>query len=541
LKNNLLMLILLSIGISALFINVGSYGPIETSDARYAEISREMYSSGDYIHPNFLNIHHYHKPPLTYQITALGYKLFGINTFGARFFLQISLIVQTALIFLLSFALFKNKKSSLYASLIYFCFPIILASTRTLTTDTFLTTFVILSLYSWVKYRQIGMYRYLYLFSLALALGMLTKGPVVFIVPLSFILLYNKIEEPKNKLGLHHLQALLIFMIIGFSWYIYLIIQDNNLFSYFIIRQTADRFSKNVFHRYQPFWYFWVYAPLLGLPWSFLFPYLYKQNKKHITFKSYYFALLIGIVIPLIFFSFSSSKMIFYILPTYSLFAILVAQFFYNCIYNKKDILIYKILLSYSLLIGLVFTSTLFFPQKMHIPQTICVFGMICIILSILIYKTRMIDSNIKSILLSFVTSILLLISSGYYLSSQENSELKSSKAVTDFIKINNLRNREILVYNSLMPSIAFALNKSIISINDGNSKLDREVDFEKDNTWKEYFINMEQEEGIQYLKKILIKPSVLIVYKHKLKENRDWVLSYYKNKKIINKWTIYW
>lgn len=540
-KNNLLMLIFLSIGISALFINVGSYGPIETSDARYAEISREMYSSGDYIHPNFLNIHHYHKPPLTYQITALGYKLFGINTFGARFFLQISLIVQTVLIFLLSFALFKNRKSALYASLIYFCFPIVLASTRTLTTDAFLTTFVILSLYSWVRYRQLGMYRYLYLFSLALAFGMLTKGPVVFIVPISFIWGYNKIEEPKNKLGLHHLYALFLFVSVGFSWYMYLIIQDKNFFNYFVIRQTADRFSKNVFHRYQPFWYFWFYAPLLGLPWSFLFPYLYKLNKKHITFKSYYFTLLIGILIPLIFFSFSSSKMIFYILPTYSLFAILVAQLFYNYLYNEKRILLNKMMFSYSLLIGLVFTSTLFFPQKMHIPQTISLFGIICIVLSIWIYKTRIIDSDIKSVLLSFLTSILLLVSSGYYLSSQDNSGLKSTKQVTDFIKINNLRNRGIIVYNSLMPSIAFALNKSIISINDGNSKLDREVVFEKDKTWKEYFIDMEQEEGIQYLKKILKQPSVLIIYKHKLKENRDWILSYYENKEIINKWTIYW
>ncbi|HQP70194.1 MAG TPA: glycosyltransferase family 39 protein [Clostridiales bacterium] len=539
-RNNIILSIIILLGIFSLFINVGSYGAIETSDARYAEISREMYLSGDYIHPNLLNIHHYHKPPLTYQITSLGYSLFGINTFGARFFLQLTLIMQTVLIYFLSLALFSDRKSALFASIIYFSFPIVLASTRILTTDAFLTTFIILSIYSWVKYRQQGLYRFLYLFTLSLALGMLTKGPVVFIVPLSFILFYNKIEEPKNKAGFHHLLAWMLFAIVGFSWYIYLVIQNPNLFDYFIVRQTAERFTKNVFNRHEPFWYFIVYAPLLGLPWSFMLPYLYKRNKSLILFKSTYLALIAGIIIPLLFFSISSSKLILYILPIYSLFAILLAQLFYN-LYNPKNLLINKLFLYYALLIGLVYISVLFFPQKMHVPKIISLFGIVFIGLSIWVYKSKIIDNDIKSFSLSFITSIILIISSSCYLSSQDNSGLKSSKIITDFIIANNLKNREILVYNSLMPSIAFALNKSIISLKDGSRKLDREVEFEKDNTWKEYFIDMEQEEGIECLKKIIIKPSVLIVYKHKLKANRDWILYYYKNREIINKWTIYW
>ena len=80
-------------------IGLGSWGLAETSEARYAEIGREMALSGDYLHPTLLGIQHYHKPPVTYYITAIGYKIFGINEFGARFFLSVSLILQMFFVF----------------------------------------------------------------------------------------------------------------------------------------------------------------------------------------------------------------------------------------------------------------------------------------------------------------------------------------------------------------------------------------------------------------------------------------------------------
>ena len=96
------LIILLIIAAFSLLINVGSYGVVESSDARYAEIGRAMYLSGDYLHPNLMEVHHYHKPPFTYQITALGYRIFGINAFGARFFLQIAVLIQIILVYYLS-------------------------------------------------------------------------------------------------------------------------------------------------------------------------------------------------------------------------------------------------------------------------------------------------------------------------------------------------------------------------------------------------------------------------------------------------------
>ena len=154
-----------------LLITVGSYGVIETSDARYAEIGRAMYLSGDWLHPNLLEIHHYHKPPITYQITALGYELFGVNSFGARFFLQVAILIQIILVYFLTLEFTENRKTALWASAIYFSFPLVLIASRNLTTDAFLTVFTLFSIYAWVKYRKYGGFIWLYLFTFSLGLG----------------------------------------------------------------------------------------------------------------------------------------------------------------------------------------------------------------------------------------------------------------------------------------------------------------------------------------------------------------------------------
>lgn len=145
-KRNLNLIIILVIPGIALLVNSGSYGVMETNEARYAEIAREMNESGDFLNPLFLNILYYHKPPFTYGLTVLGYKLIGVSNFSARFFLQIAILIQLFLVCQLTMLLFKKKQTALWAALIYFSFPVVLISSRNLTTDTYLSTFVLTSI-----------------------------------------------------------------------------------------------------------------------------------------------------------------------------------------------------------------------------------------------------------------------------------------------------------------------------------------------------------------------------------------------------------
>lgn len=538
-KNNLHFKIIFIIYAIALLINIGSFGVVESSDARYAEIAREMFVSGDFVHPNLLDVHHYHKPPLTYQITTLGYKLFGVNAFGARFFLQIAILLQLILVYLLTNLLFKNNQTALWAVVIYMSYPIVLVSSRNLTTDAFLATFALWSTYSWVKYRKSGVIYYLYLFTIGLGLGFLTKGPVIFIVPLVFILFFNQTEKPKKSFSIHHILAWSLFLGIASSWFIYLSVQNTDFIDYFLGRQTADRFSKNAFGRTEPFWYFLVLGPVIGLPWLILLPYLVKNQIKLFSKKSIYMALLLGCLIPLLFFSISSSKRILYILPIFSLIAILTAQLFSKISFRRSRIL-YKIMLGFLLILVLAFLAALFIHSKFQIPKFLEIISLFIIPLIIWLCKTKNVNSKLKSIYASIIISVFLLISSGIILAANE-LKINSTKPVTDFIIQEKLNNRNVLVYNTMKPSIAFGLNKSIVSLYDVNSDLDRETQFENDLKWKKYLIDLNNYNEIQYLKQIIKEPTVLLVYKKNLPENLEWLLSYYKNTEIKEKWTIYY
>ena len=208
--------LLIAIYVLTVFIFMNDWGTVESSEARYAEIAREMLISGDWIHPQLMNIHHYHKPPFTYWITAVSYSLFGINTFAARFFLAVSVLIQLVLIYRIADYFLKDKHKAFAAALVYATMPLLIVSMRGLTTDAYLQTFILFSVYFFIQWRTKRQPRWLYLIALAGGFGFLTKGPLVLILPVFFLIGFFKIL-PKTSFTYHHFLSSLLFIAIGFS------------------------------------------------------------------------------------------------------------------------------------------------------------------------------------------------------------------------------------------------------------------------------------------------------------------------------------
>ncbi|MDP2088424.1 MAG: glycosyltransferase family 39 protein [Flavobacteriaceae bacterium] len=488
---NLKFIAFLIITFLILIIGVGSWGLTESSEARYAEIAKEMVDTGDFVNPTLLGIKHFHKPPFTYYITSIGFKLFGINEFGARFFMQIALIFQLILVFLIAQILYKNKKIAFAASLIYLSFPLVLISVRNLTTDAFLNTFILAAIYFWLRYRNSQKAYYLYFFYLFLGLIFETKGPVGLIIPITFIITTKIIFKEKIQHSLHQYLGILLFFIIGASWFILLFNSNHGLLNYFINHQIIDRVAVDKFNRSEPFWYYLLLVPLVGFPMFFL---LFSN------FKSYFLSIfkqqniersfVISFLVFLTVLSLSTSKLILYALPLYGIAALLLA----NKLFQVSEKWLNSIIYMYTIFIGILIIAPIpvsfLLPEiKIHLYSTLIITFLIITIL-IFIYKNKSIAKTSKILSLGFLLMFTLIAESNLFFKNNELA-INAIKPIATFIKEQSEnQNKTVIVYDRLLPSLSFYLNQPIITINNGYYTTQRETNFELSNQWKKFLIN---------------------------------------------------
>ena len=72
------------------FLGLGSQAITDADEAFYAEASREMVESGDWLTPRFNYQHRWEKPVLYYWLTAATYLATGPNEFAARLWSALS-------------------------------------------------------------------------------------------------------------------------------------------------------------------------------------------------------------------------------------------------------------------------------------------------------------------------------------------------------------------------------------------------------------------------------------------------------------------
>lgn len=484
--------ILLVVAFIALTFMLGNWGFTDSSEARYAQIGKEMFVNSDFTNPTLLGVKHLHKPPLTYYLTALGYQIFGINEFGARFFMQLALVFQLLLVFKITLLLYKNEKIALAASLIYFSFPIAVIAVRTLTTDAYLTTFILASIYFWINYKQTHRTYLLYLFYLFLGLIFETKGPVGFVVPLTFIITYKIINKDKIETSIHQFLGFFLFLFVSASWYIAAINSNEGLFDYFFNNQLVERVAQNKFKRGKPIWYYLLIMPLIGLPWLFYLIFYFKKNIKTIlNEKKIDFILLITFLVLFIILSISTSKLVLYVLPLYFVLAIFSAKYLSEC--SEKNIKTLSTV--YYFLIGIITLTLLtlayidldidFEVNKIYALLIFAIFGGFSLIISKKIPNTN----YIKPASLGVVFIISIIMSSNYLFKDNE-LKINSVKPIAVFIEENSSDKPQVMVYNYLLPSLSFYLDQNITTINHGRYTTQREIQFETNDNWKAHLIN---------------------------------------------------
>jgi len=297
----ILLFLLISLSISFFF--QGKRGLWEPDEGRYTEASREMILTNNYLIPKLNLEPHLSKPPVTYWLIAFSLKKFGENEFSARLPNSFFFFLTTLVILFLSKRLFGWERA-IISSIIYSTSIFPFAGLNFITTDTILTFFI------WLYILFYFLKRF-YLMSFFMGIAFLTKGPpslLPFFGILIYHLFFKKIRFQVKKVSI----SLLIFLITGLWWYIYIVIHDPSKINYFINYELIGRI-KGIHHRNEGPFMWLMYFPILFfglLPWQIFF---YKDLKK--VFNENPKVLFFIIFVPFIIFCLSKSRLPLYLLP----------------------------------------------------------------------------------------------------------------------------------------------------------------------------------------------------------------------------------
>ena len=235
-------------------------------EARNLVTAREMVNNGHWIFTTLNNLPRYEKPPLPTWITAL----FGaVGGFGSLFWLRLPVVLITLLLVYFFYRLMKAIKPGdnqpLHASLILITSFYIFFGGRDNQWDIYTHAFMVAAIFFMVKaFRQPdGTAKNIILSGLFFGCSFLSKGPVsLYALFLPFVVAYFFIYKEAYKKNLRLLLLMVIIgLIIGFSWFVYVRLFDtSNVHA--ALDQESGRWGK---YEVKPFWYYWSFFTQSGI------------------------------------------------------------------------------------------------------------------------------------------------------------------------------------------------------------------------------------------------------------------------------------
>ena len=311
------------------FANLGAAALFDPDEGRNAERAREILLFGNWAipHENFLPA--LDKPIFFYWLIAISYKLLGISEWSARLPSALAALGCLWVLYRFVRANWSHWESFvsvliLATSMQFFVFARIVIFDMTLT---LLTSIALFEFYraTVTEHRNERRWRCLIMYA-AMALASLVKGPIGIAIPGMVIFFYLLIERKWRLLAeMHVILGALVFCAVVVPVYLWAEFKNPGYLQYFLWEENVLRFLTSHFQRGQP-WYYYVFVIALGFsPWSVLIPSIVTARWKR-KIEGIDLFLILWIVLPVIFFSLSNSKMPHYVLPIFPPLAILTVR-----------------------------------------------------------------------------------------------------------------------------------------------------------------------------------------------------------------------
>ena len=337
-------------------LSVPLIGPDEP---RYAQVAREMFQRGDFVTPTLGGFLWFEKPALLYWLEIFSFHFFGVSEFAARFFPALFGLGIIFSLYLIGSLAAKDKKENGENggfSDAGFRFALVAASTigiivfsRGASFDIVLTFPMTAALAGFFFYDRAsgsgGGTRFVALvaFYFFIGLSLLAKGLIGALFPLAIVGFYYLLSfrVPRRDFFISLIWGAIISAAVASLWYVPMYLRHGWRFiDEFFIQHHFQRYTSNKYLHPQPFYFFFWVLPLMTIPWLpfFLagfwdfvkstFSHLRLAFRESSPFRFLSSAQSAGsrppqlllfafswLAVPVVFFSFSGSKLPGYIVP----------------------------------------------------------------------------------------------------------------------------------------------------------------------------------------------------------------------------------
>ena len=322
---------------SLLFIPfLGNVHLFDWDEINFAEAAREMLVTGNYSRVQIDYLPFWEKPPLFIWLQALSMKIWGINSFGARFPNAVCGIITILCLYRIGKRLYNQQFGILWAvtycgtflTFLYFKSGII---------DPVFNLFIFLSIFylSFTSNREFPKrVKYLFLSGLFLGLAILTKGPVALLIVLLCVLVLYFISGFKWNWTIKDIVIVAITtLLITLLWFGIEMVKNGFWFITEFITYQIRLFQTQDAGHGGPFFYHWIILLIGCFPASIFAIYglAKKQNSNHeqLNFRKW---MIVLFWVVLILFSIVKTKIVHYsslcyfpltFLATYALYYII--------------------------------------------------------------------------------------------------------------------------------------------------------------------------------------------------------------------------
>jgi hypothetical protein len=362
-------------------------GLVGADEPRYAQIAHEMLARFDSAHtlksrlvacitPYLYGHPWLEKPALYYWRAMFIFQDFGVHDWTSRLPSATFAFIMVALIYL-HMRRFR-RGGHLDAAIITVACTLIIAFSRGASTDMQMAAPFCIGLLGWYAWYETGSKFWLFDIYFFTGVATLAKGPVApflaILILVAFAALRREWSILKRSIWW---PGILLYFAIVLPWFVAVQWENPTFFREFFLEHNLERFATNRYEHQQPFWYYLIVILLGLMPWTVVAirafidgiqtsvaEWRHRHSKPDKpapqrpgdAFPEF---LVLWALIPIVFFSFSQSKLPGYILPSIPPITILTGDYLFRC---RRTGLHFWILLGHGLVCGLLTLSVFLLP-----------------------------------------------------------------------------------------------------------------------------------------------------------------------------------